>query len=70
MFSFAQIFHRTSAAAMYPDAGSVLELHGLGTAHHVGRAQTMQLTRGDEERVHGAHRNSAQTVHLSSTTGE
>ena len=37
---------RTSAAAMYPDVGSVLELQ-VGTAHHVGRAQTMQLTRGD-----------------------
>ena len=46
---------RTSAAAMYPDAGSVLDLHARGTAHHVGRAASMQLTCGDEERVHGAH---------------
>ena len=46
---------RTSAAAMYPDAGSVLELHAFRTAHHVGRAAGMQLTCGDQERVHGAH---------------
>ena len=43
------------AAAMYPDAGSVLELHAFRTAHHVGRAEGMQLTCGDQERVHGAH---------------
>ena len=64
---------RTPSGAGTRRLGSVLELHGLGTAHHVGRAEGMQLTCvgcGDEERVHGAHRNSAQTVHLSSTTGE
>jgi len=40
---------------MYPDAGSVLDLHAFRTAHHVGRAASVQLTCGDQERVHGAH---------------
>ena len=40
---------------MYPDAGSVLELHAFRTAHHVGRAEGMQLTCGDEVPGPGAH---------------
>ena len=49
---------------MYPDAGSVLELHAFRTAHHVGRAEGMQLTCGDQERVHGAHRSPAADARL------
>ena len=36
---------------MYPDAGSVLELHAFRTAHHVGRAEGMQLTSGDQHTI-------------------
>ena len=56
------------AAAMYPDAGSVLELHAFRTAHHVGRAEGMQLTCGDEERVHGAHISPAADARLGASS--
>ena len=56
------------AAAMYPDAGSVLELHAFRTAHHVGRAEGMQLTCGDQERVHGAHRSPAADARLGASS--
>ena len=53
---------------MYPDAGSVLELHAFRTAHHVGRAEGMQLTCGDEERVHGAHISPAAEARLGASS--
>ena len=56
------------AAAMYPDAGSVLELHAFRTAHHVGRAEGMQLTCGDQERVHGAHISPAAEARLGASS--
>ena len=59
---------RTSAAAMYPDAGSVLELHAFRTDHHVGRAEGMQLTCGDQERVHGAHISPAADARLGASS--
>ena len=46
---------RTSGGAGTRRLRSVLELHAFRTAHHVGRAEGMQLTCGDQERVHGAH---------------
>ena len=56
------------AAAMYPDAGSVLELHAFRTDHHVGRAEGMQLTCGDQERVHGAHISPAADARLGASS--
>ena len=53
---------------MYPDAGSVLELHAFRTAHHVGRAEGMQLTSGDQERVHGAHISPAADARLGASS--
>ena len=56
------------AAAMYPDAGSVLELHAFRTAHHVGRAEGMQLTCGDEVPGPGAHISPAADARLGASS--
>ena len=50
------------AAAMYPDAGSVLELHARGTAHMIpGRAASMRLKHSGNAPGPSAARSAAST---------
>ena len=48
--------------------GSVLELHAFRTDHHVGRAEGMQLTCGDEVPGPGAHISPAADARLGASS--
>ena len=50
---------RLSVSAMYPLFVATVVVHGLGTAHMMGRAQTMQLKHRSSVRVHGGRGSAA-----------
>ena len=69
LFSHGRRNRRLSASAGTRRAGYVLELHAGRTHHPMVRAAGMHHLCGDEVPGPGAHRKSAPSAHLSSSTG-